>query len=271
MRYTQHHSHHQYESQGIELPWALKAQSISHFCPQKLTAPSLVCIDPCYCCVASGLPKTVPQGLLREFVFKFLLVNVVVVQLLRCVRLFVTHGLQHSRLPCPSLSPTVCSNPCPLSRWCHPAISSSVVPSPPALSLYQHQGLLQSQFFASGGRSIGVSASTSVLPMNIQDWFLLEWTGLISLQSKELSRVFSNYLSIVNLQCCVSFRGRANVSQLYMYMYSLFFRFFPIYAIIEYWVESPVLTAGSYQFSVLYNVYMPLAHSGLRLLTLNCL
>ena len=101
------------------------------------------------------------------------------------------HELQHSRLPCPSPTPRACSNPCPLSQWYHSIISSSVTPSLPAFSLSQHQGLFQSQYFSSGGQSIGVSASTSVLPMNIQDWFPLGLTGLIFLQSKGLPRVFS--------------------------------------------------------------------------------
>ena len=102
-------------------------------------------------------------------------------------------GMQHARPPCPSPTPGVYSNSCPLSRWCHPTISSSVVPfssSPQSLSA---SGSFQmSQLFASGGQSIGVSASTSVLPMNTQDWSPLGWTGWISLQSKGLSRVFSN-------------------------------------------------------------------------------
>ena len=102
------------------------------------------------------------------------------------------HQLQHARLSCPSPSPGACSNSCPLSCWCHPTISSSSSPSP-ALNLSQHQGLFQiSQLFASGGQSIGVWASTSVLPMNTQDWSPLGWSGWISLQSKGLSRVFSN-------------------------------------------------------------------------------
>ena len=102
------------------------------------------------------------------------------------------NGLQHARLPCPSPTHGACSNSCLLSRWCHPTISSLSSPSPPAFNLSQHQGLFQSQFFTSGGQSIGVSASASVLPMNIQDWFPLGWTGFIFLQSKTLSRVFSN-------------------------------------------------------------------------------
>ena len=100
------------------------------------------------------------------------------------------HGLQHARLPCPSLSPGVCSNSCPSSRWCHPTISSSVVPFCP--QSFQASGSFpMCQLFTSGGQSIG-AASTSVLPMNTQDSSLLGWTGWISLQSKGLSRIFSN-------------------------------------------------------------------------------
>ena len=103
------------------------------------------------------------------------------------------HGLQHARLPCPSLTPGACSDSCPLSRWCHPTISSSVIPFSSCLQSFPISGsLTMSQFLASGGQSIGVSASVSVLPMNIQDWFPLGWTGWISLQSKGLSRIFSN-------------------------------------------------------------------------------
>ena len=103
------------------------------------------------------------------------------------------HGLQHGRLPCPSPTPRVYSNSCPSSWWCQPTISSSVVPFSSCLQYFSASGSSQmSQFFASGGQTIGVSASTSVLPMNIQDWFPLGWTGWISLQSKGLSRVFSN-------------------------------------------------------------------------------
>ena len=103
------------------------------------------------------------------------------------------HGLQHARLPCPSPTPRACSNSCLSSQWCHPTISSSVVPFSSCFqSFLASQSFQMSQFFTSGGQSIGVSASVSVLPMNIQDWFPLGWTGLISLQSKGLSRVFSN-------------------------------------------------------------------------------
>ena len=103
------------------------------------------------------------------------------------------HEPQHTRAPCPSPTPGVCPNSCPLSRWCHPTISSSVVPFSSCPQSFLASGSFQmSQLFASGGQSIGVSASTSVLPMNTQDWSLLGWTGWISLQSKGLSRVFSN-------------------------------------------------------------------------------
>ena len=102
------------------------------------------------------------------------------------------HGLQPTRLPCPLLTPRACSNSCPWSRWYHPTISSSVVPVSCCLQSVPASGSFpMSQFFAWGDQSIGVSASASVLPMNIQDWFPLGWTGLISLQSKGLSRVFS--------------------------------------------------------------------------------
>ena len=103
------------------------------------------------------------------------------------------HGLQHVRLPCPSGTPGTYSNSCPLSWWCHPIISPSVVPFSSHFQYFPASGSFQmSQFFLSGGQSIGASAPTSVFPMNIQDWFLLGWTGWISLQSKGLSRVFSN-------------------------------------------------------------------------------
>ena len=103
------------------------------------------------------------------------------------------HGLQHTRLPCPLPTPWACSYSCPLSQWCHPTISSSVIPLFSCLQSFPASGSFQmSHFFASGDQSTRVSASTSVLPMNIQDWFSLGWTGWISLQSKGLSRVFSN-------------------------------------------------------------------------------
>ena len=103
------------------------------------------------------------------------------------------HGLQHARLPYPSPTPRACSNWCPSSRWCHPTISSSVIPFSSHLQSFPASGSFQmSQLFTSGGRSIEVSASASVLSMNFEDWFPLGWTSWISLQSKGLSRVFSN-------------------------------------------------------------------------------
>ena len=103
------------------------------------------------------------------------------------------HGLRYTRLPCPSLTPRPYSNSCPWSRWCHPTISSSVVPFSSRLQSFPaSESFPMSQFFTSGGQSIGVWASTSVLPINTQDWSPLGWTGWISLQSKGLSIVFSN-------------------------------------------------------------------------------
>ena len=103
------------------------------------------------------------------------------------------HESQHARPPCPSPTPGVYSNSCPWSRWCHPDISSSVIPfSSCSQSLPASGSFPMSKLFTWGGRSFGVSASASVLPMNTQDWSPLGWTGWISLQSKGLSRVFSN-------------------------------------------------------------------------------
>ena len=97
----------------------------------------------------------------------------------------MTQGLQHSRLPCPSLNPGACSNSCSSSWWCHPTVSSSVVPVSTCLQSFPaSETFPNSQFYLSGSQSIGVSASASVLPMNIQDWFPLGWIGWISLQSK---------------------------------------------------------------------------------------
>ena len=104
------------------------------------------------------------------------------------------HEPQHTRPPCPSPAPRVYPNLCPLSQWCHPTISSSVIPffSCPQSFHWSSGSFQMSQLFASGGQSIGVSASTSLLPVNTQGWSPSEWTGWISLQSKGLSRVFSN-------------------------------------------------------------------------------
>ena len=103
------------------------------------------------------------------------------------------HGLQHARPPCPSPTPRAYPNSCPSSWWCHPTISFSVIPLSFCLQSFPASGSRQmSQFFAWGGQSIGVSASASVLPVTTQDWSPLGWTGWISLQSKGLSRIFSN-------------------------------------------------------------------------------
>ena len=125
------------------------------------------------------------------------------VQLLSHVQLLQPHGLQHSRPPYPSPTPGAYSNSCPSHQWCHPTILSPVVPFSFCLQSFPASGSLQmSQFFVSGGQSIGVSASASVLPMNIQDWFPLGWTGWMSLQSKVLSRVFSN-TTVQKHQFCI--------------------------------------------------------------------
>ena len=129
----------------------------------------------------------VPQKLLNATLERFMFSRSVVSDSLQ------PHETQHARPPCPSPTPIVRPNPCPLSWWCHPTISSSVVPfSFCPQSLPASGSFPMSQLFASGGQSTGVSASASVLPINTQDWSPLEWTGWISLQSKGLSRVFSN-------------------------------------------------------------------------------
>ena len=125
-------------------------------------------------------------------IFEFLLFSVQFSHSVRSDSLR-SHGPQHIRPPCPSPTPEVYSNSCPLSQWCHPTISSSVIPFSSCLQSFPASGSFQmSQFFTSGGQSIEVSASASVLPRNTQDWSPLGWTGWISFQSKELSRVFSN-------------------------------------------------------------------------------
>ena len=105
---------------------------------------------------------------------------------------FRPHGLQHTRPPCPSPTPRVYPDSCPLSQWCHPTISSSVVPFSCPQSFPASGSFPMSQLFASGGWSTRVSVSASVLPVNTQDWFPLGWTGWVSLQFKGLARVFSN-------------------------------------------------------------------------------
>ena len=115
------------------------------------------------------------------------------------------HGPQHARPPCPSPAPRVHPNSCPLSQWCHPTISSSVVPFSSCLQSFPALGSFpMSQLFTSGGQSIGASDTTSVLPMNTQDWSPSGWTGWISLHPKGLSRVFSN-TTLQKLQCSAFF------------------------------------------------------------------
>ena len=122
-------------------------------------------------------------------------INISSFQLLSHVQLCNPMNCSNTRLPCPSPNPRACSNSCPSSRWCHPTISFSVVPFSFLQSSWASGSFPMTQFFALGGQSIGASASASVLAMNIQDWVPLEWTGWISLQSKGLSRVFSQHHS----------------------------------------------------------------------------
>jgi len=129
------------------------------------------------------------------------------------------HELQHARLPCPSPTPGACSDSCPLSPWCHPTISSSVVPFLSRLQSFPASGSFSiSQFFTSGGQSIGVSASVSVLPMNIQDWFPLGWSGWISLQSRGLLRVSSNTI-VQKHQFYIPFASFISFSESFMYYF----------------------------------------------------
>ena len=119
------------------------------------------------------------------------------------------HGLQHARLPCPSPTPGACSHSCPSSRWCHPTISSSVIPFSSCFQSFPaSESFPLSQFFTSGGQSIGVSSSASVLTMNIQGWFPLGLNVLISLLSKGLSRVFSN-TTVQKHQCFIESAKRS--------------------------------------------------------------
>ena len=171
------------EAEGIKstvsrraAPWRVRGASPSiwfpHFCLCFITPVSATVIM---------LPLSFLSYLsLPHSFFKILLKFSSAAQL--CPTLCDPHGLQHTRLPCPSPSPRACSNSCLLSQWCHPTISFCVVPfclqSCPASESFP-----MSQFFTSGGQNIGVSASASVLPVNIQDWFPLGWTGWISLQS----------------------------------------------------------------------------------------
>ena len=133
----------------------------------------------------------------------FVLENYCLFIRINSLRLFFSHsdmsdslqprGLQHARHPSPSPAPRACSNSCPSSRWCHPTTSPSVIPFSSCLQSFPASGsFLTNQLYAPGGQSTGASASSSVLPKNIQDWFSSGWTCLIFLQSKGLSRVFSN-------------------------------------------------------------------------------
>ena len=123
------------------------------------------------------------------------------------------HGLQHARLPCPSPIPRACSNSCPSSQWCYPTILFSVIPFSSCLHSFPVSGSFpMSQLFASSGQSIGVSASAPVLPINIQDWFPLGLTGLISLHSKGLSRIFSNF----TVQDILEHHQKYNKSNIYL-------------------------------------------------------
>ena len=127
-----------------------------------------------------------------------------------------SHGLQHARLPCPSLSPKVSSDSCPLSLWCHPTISSSTLS--PAFNLSLHQGkelAPMSWLFPSSGQSIGASISASVLPMNTQGWFPLGLTGLISLLSKGFSSLLQHHNSKASILQCSAF-FMAHISHPYM-------------------------------------------------------
>jgi len=137
--------------------------------------------------LATGLPEKSPQSGVSQFS------SVQFSPVAQSCLTLRPHGLQHARLPCPSPIPKVCSSSCPLSRWCHPTISSSIVPLSSCLQSFPASGSFpMSQFFQSGGQSIRALPSASVLPMNIQDWLLSGLIGWISLQSKGPSRVFSN-------------------------------------------------------------------------------
>ena len=116
------------------------------------------------------------------------------------------HGLQHARPPCPAPTPEVYTNSCPLSQWCHPTISSYVIPFFYRLQSFPASGSFPMiQLFASGGQSTGVSASTSFLPMNTQDWSALGWSGWISLQSKGLKSLLQNQTSKASIPCHLAF------------------------------------------------------------------
>ena len=172
---------------------------------------------------------------------------------------------QHARPPCPSPTPRVPSNSRPLSRWCHPAISSSVVPfSSCCQSLPASESFPMSQFFTWGGQSTGASALASVPPKDTQGWSPSEWTGWISLQSKGLSRVFSNiyifkfYWSIVDLQCCINFCYTAGwFSYTYIFFFTMVYhRLFNIVSCVVQWeTPSPFFPLPHWQLQV-YSRYL---------------
>ena len=140
-------------------------------------------------------------------------------------------GLQHARLPCPSPSPWACSNSCSLSRWCHPTISSLVIPFSSCLQSFPASAsCLMSWFLASGGQSIGASALASVHPMNIQGWYPLGLAGLISLQSKGLPRVFSKN------QSCSNFLFLTNC---FVFFFHLLWEMLNFLTVIVNWSISP--------------------------------
>ena len=172
--YHRHHSEH--NQAGVSAPWSLQLFSWEEAAPSSG--------DPSPTAIQQWDPS-IPFLCLQSEVSQFS--HSVMSDSLR------PHELQHVRPPCPSPAPRVYPNSCPLSRWCHPTISSSVVPFSSCLQSFPATGSFQmSQLLASGGQRIGVSPSKSILPMNIQDWSPLGWTDWISLQSKGLSRVFSN-------------------------------------------------------------------------------
>ena len=128
------------------------------------------------------------------------------------------HGLQHTRPPCASPTPGACLNSCPLSQWCHPTISSSVIPFSCCLQSFPASGSFpMSQFFVLGGQNIGVSASASVLPKNIQDWFPFRWTSWISLQSKGLSSLLQHHSSKASNALVLSFLYSPTLTSIYDY------------------------------------------------------
>ena len=146
------------------------------------------CFLSCACCLFGFCKSGVCCWFVVTLFFKYIQFSHSVVS--DCLR---PHEPQHARPPCPSPTSGLYQDSCPSIQWCHPTVSSSVVPFSSHLQSFPASGSFQmSQLFASGGQSIRVSASTSVLPMNIKDWSPLGWTGWISLQSKGLSRVFSN-------------------------------------------------------------------------------